>query len=110
MKYLVTGLAGLLLAIPGMNAIADVTELDADALEETAISAPTVPGGATDAEDLENLERQQRLLPGAEPSTQPPLLPVNEELLGPNTLQQQYIDAILNAAGNNLPPPPPPTP
>lgn len=103
-------LAGVFLGILGSAVLAEVEELDADALQETAVTAPVVPGGKTDAEDLQDLETQQRHLPGANVETRPLLLIPMEEIPGPSDLQQQYLDAIINAADQNLLPPPPPTP
>lgn len=103
-------LTGLFLGALSSTLLADVEELDADALQEAVVTAPAAPGGKTDAEDLQDLETQQRHLPGANVETRPLLLIPMEEIPGPSDLQQLYLDAILNAADQNLPPPPPPTP
>ena len=103
-------LTGLFLGALSSTVLAEVEELDADALQETVVTAPVAPGGKTDVEDIKDLETQQRHLPGADVETRPLLLIPTQEIPGPTDLQQLYLDAILNAADQNLPPPPPPTP
>ncbi len=91
----------ILLTACSVGALADVTPLDNDELDQLVIESRS-QGDEQALEDLEALQDQQRMLPSGERRDTPVMMaPPPQQPPG----QQQYLDSIIDTI-NSLQPPP----